>query len=43
MNRLRGKVAVITGAALGLGRAAAQRMAEEGAAVAVTDILAEEA
>jgi NAD(P)-dependent dehydrogenase (short-subunit alcohol dehydrogenase family) len=39
MNRLQGKVAVITGAALGLGRATAVRMAEEGAAVAVTDLL----
>jgi NAD(P)-dependent dehydrogenase (short-subunit alcohol dehydrogenase family) len=43
MNRLRGKVAVITGGALGLGRAAALRMAEEGCAVAVTDVLAKEA
>jgi NAD(P)-dependent dehydrogenase (short-subunit alcohol dehydrogenase family) len=39
MNRLTGKVAVITGAALGLGRATAIRMAEEGAAVAVLDVL----
>ncbi len=37
MDRLRGKVAAITGAALGLGRASAIRMAEEGAAVAVLD------
>jgi NAD(P)-dependent dehydrogenase (short-subunit alcohol dehydrogenase family) len=42
MNRLEGKVAVITGAALGLGRAAAVRMAEEGATVAVTDVLEHE-
>lgn len=39
MNRLRGKVAAVTGAALGLGRATVTRMAEEGAAVAVLDIL----
>jgi len=39
MNRLQGKVAIITGAALGLGRATAIRMAEEGAAVAVFDML----
>ena len=39
MNRLQGKVAVITGASLGLGRATAIRMAEEGAAVAITDLL----
>ncbi|MDO8321855.1 MAG: glucose 1-dehydrogenase [Phenylobacterium sp.] len=39
MNRLKGKVAVVTGAALGLGAATCQRMAEEGAAVAVLDIL----
>lgn len=43
MNRLKGKVAFITGAALGLGRAIALRMAEEGAAVAVTDVRAADA
>lgn len=41
MDRLKGKVAAITGAALGLGRATAIRMAEEGAAVAVLDRLDE--
>jgi NAD(P)-dependent dehydrogenase (short-subunit alcohol dehydrogenase family) len=39
MNRLQGKVAAVTGAALGLGHAMATRMAEEGAAVAVLDML----
>lgn len=39
MNRLSEKVAVITGAAVGLGRATAIRMAEEGASVALLDIL----
>ena len=38
MNRLAGKVAVVTGAAVGLGRAIALRMAEEGASVAVLDL-----
>lgn len=38
MNRLKNKVAMVTGAALGIGRASAIRMAEEGAAVAVTDV-----
>ncbi len=39
MNRLTGKVAVITGAALGLGRATTIRMAEEDCAVAIFDML----
>ena len=39
MNRLQDKVAIITGAALGLGAATARRMAQEGAAVAVLDVL----
>ena len=42
MNRLKGKVAVVTGAALGLGAAMATRMAEEGAAVALLDQLDEQ-
>lgn len=41
MDRLKGKVAAITGASLGLGRATAVRMAEEGAAVALLDVLDE--
>ena len=38
MDRLKGKVAIVTGAAVGLGRATAIRMAEEGAAVAILDV-----
>jgi NAD(P)-dependent dehydrogenase (short-subunit alcohol dehydrogenase family) len=39
MNRVNGKVAVVTGAALGIGRAAAHMLAKEGALVALTDVL----
>ena len=39
MNRLTNKVVVITGGAMGIGRACALRMAEEGAAVAVFDLV----
>ncbi len=38
MGRLDGKIAVITGAASGMGRAASIRFAQEGAAVVVTDL-----
>lgn len=38
MNRLQGKVAVVTGGSVGIGRATVIRMAEEGAAVAAFDL-----
>ncbi|MBR9977465.1 MAG: glucose 1-dehydrogenase [Bacteroidetes bacterium] len=42
MKRVKGKVAVVTGGALGIGRAACLLLAREGAKVAVTDIADEE-
>lgn len=42
MNRLSGKAAIVTGGAVGIGRACVQRMAEEGAKVAILDLLAPE-
>src|SRR5580698_5918282 len=41
--KLVGKTAIVTGAASGIGRAIAERLASEGAAVAVTDVAAEAA
>jgi meso-butanediol dehydrogenase/(S,S)-butanediol dehydrogenase/diacetyl reductase len=38
MGRVEGKVVIVTGAASGIGQAAAERLAEEGASVAVSDI-----
>ncbi len=39
MNRVQGKVAVVTGAAMGIGKACAIMLAREGAKVAVTDMV----
>lgn len=38
MKRVEGKVAIVTGGALGIGRAVCLELAKEGAKVAVTDI-----
>ena len=38
MNRVKGKVAVVTGGAMGIGRAISMMLAREGANVAVTDV-----
>lgn len=43
MNRFGGKVAIVTGAASGIGRATALRLGSEGAAVACLDVAAEAA
>lgn len=39
MNRLSGKIAIVTGGAVGIGRACVERMAAEGAKVAIFDVL----
>ena len=39
MNRVKGKICIVTGAALGIGRACALRLAEEGASLALFDVL----
>ena len=39
MNRVKGKTCIVTGAALGIGRACAQRLAEEGANLALFDVI----
>jgi 3(or 17)beta-hydroxysteroid dehydrogenase len=41
MDRVKGKVAIVTGAASGMGRADAIKLAEEGASVVLTDLNAE--
>lgn len=42
MGRVEGKVALVTGAARGLGASIAQRLADEGASVVLTDVLVDE-
>jgi NAD(P)-dependent dehydrogenase (short-subunit alcohol dehydrogenase family) len=43
MNRLLGKTTIVTGGALGIGRACVTRMAQESAKVAIFDVLEDEA
>lgn len=39
VNRLSGKVAIVTGGAVGIGRACVMRMAEQGAKIAIFDVM----
>jgi NAD(P)-dependent dehydrogenase (short-subunit alcohol dehydrogenase family) len=39
MDRLKGKTAIVTGGAVGIGRACVERMSDEGASVAIFDLL----
>lgn len=41
MDRVKGKVAIVTGGAMGIGRSVCSLLAREGAAVALTDVLEE--
>jgi NAD(P)-dependent dehydrogenase (short-subunit alcohol dehydrogenase family) len=42
MKRFDGQVAIVTGAARGIGAATARRLAREGAAVLLTDVIDDE-
>jgi NAD(P)-dependent dehydrogenase (short-subunit alcohol dehydrogenase family) len=42
MNRVKGKTAIVTGGASGIGHAACALLGQEGAAIAVTDVVDDE-